>query len=46
MVRIRMILVALITIVATPNLFAAWKVVIDKNCIKVVSSNLDLSKAD
>ncbi len=44
MVRIRMILVALITIVATPNLFAAWKVVIDKNCIKVVSSNLASQK--
>ncbi len=39
-----MMLVALIIMVATPNLFAAWKVVIDKNCIKVVSSNLASQK--
>ena len=44
MVRFRMMLVALIIMVATPNLFAAWKVVIDKNCIKVVSSNLASQK--
>lgn len=44
MVRIKMMIVALIIMVATPNLFAAWKVVIDKNCIKVVASNLASQK--
>ena len=44
MVRFRMMLVALIIMVATPNLFAAWKVVIDKTCIKVVSSTLASQK--
>lgn len=42
--RIKFLLVAIIMTIATPNLFAAWKVVIDKSCIKVVSSNLASQK--
>ena len=42
--KLKFTFVALFMSVATQSMFAAWKVVIDKNCIKVVSSNLASQK--
>ena len=44
MVKIRYILVMVLMATASIPVFAGWKVVIDKNCIKVVSSNLASQK--
>ena len=42
--KLKFTFVALFMLVATQGMFAAWKVVIDKNCIKAVSSNLASQK--
>ena len=39
MVKLRFILAAMFLISASTPMFAGWKVVIDKNCVKVVTSN-------
>lgn len=39
MVKLRLILAAMFLISASIPMFAGWKVVIDKNCVKVVTSN-------
>ena len=39
MVKLRYILVMVLMATASTPVFAGWKVVIDKNCIKVVAAN-------
>ena len=39
MVKLRFMLAAMFLISASTPMFAGWKVVIDKNCVKVVTSN-------
>lgn len=44
MVKLRFSIISVLLATVTTQVFAAWKVVIDKNCIKVVSSNLASQK--
>jgi len=44
MVKLRFSIISVLLAIVTTQVFAAWKVVIDKNCIKVVSSNLASQK--
>ena len=39
MVKLRFILATMFLISASSPMLAGWKVVIDKNCVKVVTSN-------
>ncbi len=38
-IRLRLVLSVLMLVIASTPMFAGWKVVIDKNCVKVVTSN-------
>lgn len=42
--KLRFSIISVLLATVTTQVFAAWKVVIDKNCIKVVSSNLASQK--
>lgn len=40
MVKLRFLLMAVLMLAASTQMYAGWRVVVDKNCIKIVSSNL------
>ena len=44
MVKLRFLLMAVLMLVASTQMYAGWRVVVDKNCIKIVSSNLAAQK--
>ena len=44
MVKLRFLLIAVLMLVASTQMYAGWRVVVDKNCIKIVSSNLAAQK--
>lgn len=44
MVKLRLLLLVVLTAAASTQLYAGWKVVVDRNCIKIVSTNLAAQK--
>ena len=44
MVKLRFLLMAVLMLAASTQMYAGWRVVVDKNCIKIVSSNLAAQK--
>ena len=44
MVKLRHLLLVVLTAAASTQLYAGWKVVVDRNCIRIVSSNLAAQK--
>ena len=44
MVKLRFLLMAVLMIAASTQMYAGWRIVVDKNCIKIVSSNLAAQK--
>ena len=43
-IKLRFVLSMLLLVIASTPMYAGWKVVIDKNCVKVVTSNTALQK--
>ena len=44
MVKLRFALLVMLLLTASVQSFAGWRIVVDKNCIKIVSSNLAAQK--
>jgi len=44
MVKLRFLLMAVLMLAASTQMYAGWRIVVDKNCIKIVSSNLAAQK--
>ena len=44
MVKLRFLLMAVLLVAASTQMYAGWRIVIDKNCLKVVSTNLASQK--
>ena len=39
MVKFRLILIAILLVSASANMYAAWRIVFDRNCLKIVMAN-------
>ena len=46
MVKFRFMLIAILLVSASANMSAAWRIVFDRNCLKIVMANTASQKVD